>query len=71
MTTTLVRNDLAVFDADDAISIAEDAMIVCHGQNSSCRIFRDLDEKLHHRLTVLAIEGGRRLVRKNDRRLSG
>ena len=40
----LVAVNLPVLDTHDAVCVGQSAVIVCNGENSSARIFRDLGE---------------------------
>ena len=68
---TLVVDDQAILDVQDAVGERERAVVVGHGQHGAALVLRDLGEKRHHGLAVLAVEGGGRLVGQKQRRLAG
>lgn len=67
--SALFANDQAVLDMHHAIREWQKPRIVRHNQHPAPLFFSDSGKDRHDRLTILAIQRGGRLVRKDDRRV--
>src|SRR6516225_921615 len=59
---TLLADDQAILDAQNAIGEGDGARIVRHRQHGAALVSGNFREELHDRDAVLAVERGRRLV---------
>src|SRR5262245_24371046 len=61
-----LADDATVLDAHDTVGVAQRARIVRDRQYTAMLLFGDAREKRHHRMAILAVERGRRLVGQHD-----
>src|SRR4029079_2683699 len=64
----LFADDTSIFDAHDPVGIAQRTGFLRDRWNAAMLLLGDARQQRHHRVSVLAIESGRRLVGQHDGR---
>jgi hypothetical protein len=64
-------NNSPVFQAKDAVGIGKDSVIVGHDHQADLALTSQPLKQLHDHLTIFGIEGGCRLIRKEQKRVIG